>query len=190
MIKRFIVLYLLICLQSLSADKNDEVISVKDIYDHSISLFDRIDTKGHLFFFTTTDCPIANAYAPEMKRISQQFKEKIKSTLVYVDMDMTHEDARSHVTDFSLDQFDFIFVDRKHQLVDMANAEVTPSAALFNNNKELIYMGAINNLFSGLGDKKFKATKHYLKDALEDFINGKKVNSPKRKPYGCYIQRN
>src|SRR5436190_18613968 len=50
------------------------------------SLDHRPDGERTLLFFLTTDCPIANQYAPEMQRICTEYGEKgVRCFLVYVD---------------------------------------------------------------------------------------------------------
>ena len=57
--------------------------------------------KGTVLLFVTPDCPISNAYAPEVERIVRQYAPKgFAFYLVYADPDMTPQAVRKHVRDY------------------------------------------------------------------------------------------
>ena len=55
----------------------------------------REDKKAAVLLFITHDCPIANSYAPEIKRLCADYQPKsVAFYIVYVDPSLTAEQAR------------------------------------------------------------------------------------------------
>jgi hypothetical protein len=50
----------------------------------------------------------------------------------------------------------------------------------------VVYRGAVDDQFVE-GAKKPRATAHYLRDALAEFLAGKAVTTPRTKPHGCVV---
>lgn len=142
--------------------------------------------KPAVVVFITTDCPIANALAPEINRIFDDYhKRGIKFTLVHVDPELSTADARKHAKDYALKPP--IVIDRKHQLVKSANASVTPQAAVFDGEGKLVYSGRLNNQWMDYGKRRAVATEHNLRDTLEALLAGKPVGKSRSSAVGCYI---
>ena len=57
------------------------------------------------------------------------------------------------------------------------------------NNHEVIYRGAIDNWFYELGRYRLEITDHYLIDAINASLDGKKPALTKTEALGCFIQR-
>ena len=51
---------------------------------------------------------------------------------------------------------------------------------------KVIYRGAVDDQFAE-GARRPQATKHFLRDALDDFLAGRAVTTPKTKAHGCVI---
>src|ERR1044071_4294825 len=74
-----------------------ERIVVRDLSGARVAPLDAAKQKATVLIFITTDCPIANACAPEIERIFRAYSPKqIGFYLVYVDASQRAEDARSH----------------------------------------------------------------------------------------------
>ena len=59
--------------------------------------------RANAFVFTTTDCPIANRYAPEIRRLYDTFaKQGIRFWLVYANPRESADAIREHAQKFSL----------------------------------------------------------------------------------------
>ena len=81
-----------------------------------------------VFVFTTTDCPISNRYAPEIKRLSAKFAGQARFVLVYPVASDTEERIREHVGKFGYsDQW---VRDPAHTLVKHSGVKVTPEVAI------------------------------------------------------------
>jgi hypothetical protein len=144
--------------------------------------------KASLLIFITTDCPIANSYAPEIKRIINDYRRHdVKVTLVHVDPGLSNADAAKHAADYGLNAADAIVVDRNHHLVKYAKATLTPEAAVFTPDRKLAYLGRINDQYAGYGDRRTKATTEDLRNALDAILAGKPVPTSRTEAIGCYI---
>jgi AhpC/TSA family len=138
-------------------------------------------------FFVRTDCPIANQYAPEIKRICADYAATgVECLLVFVDGHLTSDDVRQHVAAFDYELP--AILDRDHTLVARAGATVTPEAAIFAPGAELEYRGRIDNLYVELGRPRRQATERNLRNALDDLVGGRPVRERQAQATGCYIE--
>ncbi len=139
-----------------------------------------------VLIFTATDCPIANAMAPEMARLVQLVHQNGgQFTLVYPDWELSNEEAALHAKEYAIDAS--IVIDRDHQLVVRTGATVTPEAVLLDRDGGIVYHGRINNLFSDYGDRRRVVTRHDLREAISQLLAGEQIKNPSVVPLGCYI---
>lgn len=142
--------------------------------------------KPVVLIFVMHDCPIANAFAPEIGRICEEYAAKGASLyMVHVDPALSAEDAAKHATDYGFKCP--VLLDRTHALVKAAQATVTPEAAVFAADGSLKYRGRINDQYVDIGKKRIHVTKHDLREALDAVLNGKAVANATTQAVGCYI---
>ena len=142
--------------------------------------------------FSSTDCPIANALAPEIERIHQDVKSRGGELfLVHVWEGRTNTDATLHAKAYGLTME--ILIDDAHELVDLFNATTTPEAVVVSYDDDgkvfVVYQGLINNLFDSPGNKRDEATQHFVWDAIEAAFDGRSVSPSYRIPTGCIIEQ-
>lgn len=149
--------------------------------------FEASEARASVFIFITTDCPIANAYAPEIRRITEKYRgEGLRFFLVHVDPDLVIEDARAHMRDYSLDCAP-ILIDREHRLVRALGVRFTPEAAVLRDGGEIFYRGRIDDLFAELGKKRRGAHVHDLRDALSASERGESRPRAFTQAIGCNV---
>lgn len=137
--------------------------------------------------FTSPDCPIANSYAPELKRLSETYRAKgVSFHLVYPEATLTEDDVQNHRKEYGLEIE--ASIDRSHDLVRSAGVTTTPEAAVFDAKGNLVYRGRIDNLYSDYGDRRRQATEHYLRDVLDSLVAGEAVTFSETEPIGCLIE--
>lgn len=137
--------------------------------------------------FITTDCPIANGYAPQIQGLIASFKgESVTFHLVHVDPEVTPERARSHAVDYGYTGS--VLLDPKHQLVEWSQVGITPEAVVFGADGAIRYRGRINNWYGDIGRKRFRVSKHDLRNAIEEVLAGKSVTVPRTDAVGCEIE--
>ena len=139
-------------------------------------------------FFITHDCPVANKFAPEIRRITTNFSGKAKFTLVYVDPDLTAKGLATHRKDFGYRKLSAVH-DRRHQLVRATGAKVTPEAVVVDSAGKIVYRGRINNFYEDFGKPRRVITRHDLRDALKAVLAGRPVPEPQAKAIGCFIPK-
>ena len=143
--------------------------------------------KATVILFTLPDCPIANAYAPEINRLVADYSAKgVAFYLAHVDRDLTAAAARQHAKDYSLQCP--VLLDSQHALVKALGATKTPQAFLLGPDGKPRYQGRINNLFADYGQRRQTVTQHDLRHALDAVLAGKPVSQPDTEVIGCHIQ--
>lgn len=144
------------------------------------------DMPARVFVFVTTDCPIANRYAPELKRLSDEFsKLDVGLFLVYPNAADTPEKIRQHIIEY--EHTATPLVDINHALVRKVEATVTPQAAVFDADNKLVYSGCIDNWYVDFGKNRREATTHELRDAVTAILENRPIPAARVKPVGCYI---
>ncbi len=140
-----------------------------------------------VLFFVTNDCPVSNAFAPEIARICAEYQPKgAACKLVYVDPGLSDAAAREHAATYRHGDYPRV-VDRHHELVKAAGATVTPEAVVMDSSGKILYRGRIDNSIVTLGQSRRPATERDLRDALDATLAGKPVARPRTKALGCYI---
>lgn len=149
-------------------------------------LADRSGGKAVVLLFIARDCPISNAYAPEIKRLIARYTPlRIAFYLVYPDPDTSPAAAKQHAKDYGYSCP--VLLDPAHRLVRKAGATVTPEAAVFARGGRLLYRGRIDDLYLGFGQRRDHATRHDLRDALDAVLAGRPAATPKTQAIGCFI---
>jgi peroxiredoxin len=146
--------------------------------------FDTTNKAGAVLIFYWHDCPICNAYAPEINRICAAYTN-FSFYIVQVDPDLTAEKARKHAKDYGL--IAPVLLDNQHHLVKLAGAKATPEAIIFVKDMNVLYRGRIDNLYPSLNKRRLTATQHDLRNALDAIASGKPIGV-QRPPMGCAIQ--
>lgn len=142
--------------------------------------------------FSSTDCPIANAMAPDIERAHKEAAEAdARFYLVHARRDLTTGPVQTHATKYALTMP--VLVDRDHALVEELNASVTPEAVVLRfsgpNTYDIVYQGSVNNLYSSVGNRRKDISEHHLRDAIRTAAAGETPAVKNRPPFGCYIER-
>ncbi|MDW8207920.1 MAG: redoxin domain-containing protein [Chloroherpetonaceae bacterium] len=166
----------------------NRAVRVKDLHGTTRSIPDTT-SKATVLIFITTDCPIANTYAPEIQRIHAQCsRENIALYVVYADPSISLQQVRRHVRDYGYRCP--AIRDAKHTLVRMVNATMTPEAAVLLPDGKLIYRGRIDDRYLDYGKKRTQPTRHDLRDVLHAVLQGKANRTlVTTRAVGCFIPR-
>ncbi|MGB0550384.1 MAG: redoxin domain-containing protein [Limisphaerales bacterium] len=157
-----------------------------DVKGNQHAPFKSDKTKAVVFVFMLRDCPVSNVYAPELTRIHKEYSAKgVALYLVHPDRDTSAKSAIAHAKEYKL--IAPVVLDHDHKLTRLAEAEVTPEAAVFDAKGRLVYRGRIDNLYAGFGKKRFKPTKRDLRDTLDAMLAGERLAKRTTEAVGCYI---
>jgi len=139
--------------------------------------------------FAATDCPISNRYIPEIARLETAFAGSgVAFWWVFPNPDDSADVVRKHNQEFSIHTPTLI--DGEQKLVRMANAAVTPEAAVFRvegANLRLLYHGRIDDRYIAFGQERPQASGHDLEEAIRAVLAGKPVPVPGGPAVGCSI---
>lgn len=137
------------------------------------------------YVFMGTECPISQKYVPTLNDIAQAHPQL---TLIGV--------FSEHLSPSELDEFrtqfnvNFELVhDPNFEMADRFGAAVTPEVFLVDQNGTLGYSGAIDNWFVSLGRNRLAPNEHYLLDAFNALLGGRKVQVSKTPAIGCFLER-
>jgi len=139
-----------------------------------------------VLIFVSIDCPVSNRYAPEIKRIYDDFAPSgVRFRLVYPNPLDSDEAIRRHVREYGYPPIGE--GDRDHTLAKKAGATITPEAAVFDRRGRLVYLGRIDDRFVELGRERPAATKNDLRNVLTALVAGKAVIPSRTQAVGCFI---
>jgi peroxiredoxin len=160
-------------------------LQVTDINGKKYAL-DKSTKKATVLFFVAHDCPISNAYAPEISRIAADYaKRQVEILVVYADSDFTAAGAREHARQYGYRVP--LLLDSKHRLSSQVGATVTPEAAVLSPSGQPLYVGRINNRYATWGKARTQISQHDLRIALDQVLAGKPVSQPTTRAIGCFI---
>jgi peroxiredoxin len=145
-------------------------------------------SRAVVLFFVATDCPIANSYVPEMKRLHGAYAQR---GVLFLAVQAEPRTARAEVARYARDyRYAFpMLLDPRQFLVHLTGATVTPQAAVLSPAGSLLYLGRIDNRAADFGVQRPRATALDLREALDAVLAGKPVPHPFTKSIGCAIPR-
>jgi thioredoxin-related protein len=143
--------------------------------------------KALVLIFFDTECPICQTYTGKLQGFYRKYQSQIDFKIVYPTKNTTRGEVRRFEREYS---FKIPFVLDPHlDLVTKHDATTTPEVVMCNERGEVIYRGAIDNQFVGLGKFRPKTTETYLQNTLENWLHNKPINPQKTEPIGCLINR-
>ena len=146
-----------------------------------------VEGKVAVLVFLMHDCPISNAYAPELKRLTEWAKEKgVTFYLVYADLDVDPAALKKHAAEYGYG--DSPLVDPKRALAKHVGATVAPQAFVLDREGKVKYQGRVDDRYADFGKQRPAPTKRDLKDAVEAVLAGRPVAEPKTPAIGCSIE--
>ncbi|MEX2217103.1 MAG: redoxin family protein [Phycisphaeraceae bacterium] len=161
-------------------------LTVSDVDGQSHTPLAASSQQARVFIFITTDCPIANGYAPEIARITAAYEPRgIKVYLVHADPDVTADRANQHAKDYR--HANTILLDRDQALAKATGATVTPEAVVVSPKGDMLYRGRIDDRYATFGRKREVVTQTELRDALDAILGGRPVPVARTEAIGCHI---
>lgn len=140
------------------------------------------DHVGTVVFFWQAKCPCVKRYQDRIARLAEQYgKDKVAMFFVSSNTNETFQEA---ITEFEKRALTLpLFRDEGGVLAKAIGAKGTPTAALFNQAGDLVYLGWIDNeRFPG--ESKRIA---YLEDAINDLLAQRSVTFASSPMFGCPI---
>lgn len=165
-----------------------EPVELESIELESIEPWADAGELGTVFVFVGSDCPISNAYTPELGRIRAEYEPRgFAFYRVYVGRDAAAADVAAHGRDFALDIP--AVRDADGALARALGASVTPEAALLDAERRLLYRGRIDDLYADFGQRRRAPRQRELRDALDALADGRPVAVARAPAVGCALPR-
>jgi peroxiredoxin len=160
-----------------------------DLQGNPVDPLRHIKGRAVVLIFLAIDCPICNKYAPEIRRLHDEYSSKgVKIWVVYPDPDTLPKSILRHQAEYHLPPQ--ALLDPTHSLVGLSQATVTPEAAVFLPDRRLVYHGRIDNREVVFGSTRPEATEHDLRRVLQRIVQGQTVTPSSTPSVGCYIPGN
>jgi hypothetical protein len=142
--------------------------------------------RATVFVFITTDCPVANRYAPEIQRLTAIFTPLgVRFWLVYANPHEPLVSIRDHMRRF---QYAIPALrDPEHALVRFTKVTVSPEAAVVGQGGSLLYHGRIDDRWVNIGRDRPSPTRADLAEALRATLDGKPVAQTATPAVGCIL---
>jgi len=150
--------------------------------------YDLYGDKGLLLAFTCNHCPYAIAVWPRLIQLAK-YAKKIGINTVGINPNINPDypdDAPpkmiEKVKQLGID-FPYL-VDETQKVAETFKAQCTPDIYLFNDKKELVYHGRLDDNWRD----ESKVTRQELKEAIINLANGKSVSKDQKPSMGCSIK--
>ncbi|MCE3018181.1 MAG: redoxin family protein [Pirellula sp.] len=144
-------------------------------------------TRGVVLVFINTECPIANAYHPTLRRLREEFSDsRFDFVMVHADANLKTDAARKHQKDYEITWP--IVLDSGNKIARHVEAKVTPEAIVVDAKGDVLYRGRIDDRYQDYGRKRPEPSTHDLKVAMQAIVEGKSVPTPETKAIGCVIR--
>jgi thioredoxin-related protein len=192
---------ILAIIASFSAFKQNEVLSLgeeapladlqmRDVSGKEQSLNGLKKEKGLLVIFSCNTCPFVLAWEDQYPGLGE-LTEKLDLGMVLINSnekkrlgDDSMEEMKEHFSEMNYNTP--YLVDTDSKLADAFGAKTTPHVYLFDSEMKLVYRGSINDKYE---NKSKEATKHYLKEAIEELGAGDDISNNDTREIGCSIKR-
>jgi hypothetical protein len=136
--------------------------------------------------FISSECPISQKYVAVLNKIYQEYggNPSLDWRFVVTD-DITKKELRSFVDEYNI-EFP-VQRDERRAMIKSFGPSVTPQVVIKSN--YILYSGAIDNWFYGLGQYRQVVTENYLTDALDNLLNGRVPPIQRTEAVGCPIAK-
>ncbi|MCH2176288.1 MAG: thioredoxin family protein [Lentisphaeria bacterium] len=156
--------------------------------DRQVSINDIAGEKGTVVAFWCNHCPYVVASRERFTNYVNDFKDKGISVIAINSNDpqIVAGDSLEKMKEFAKKyKYPYTYsIDQDAQIAKAFGAKKTPHIYLFDANKKLVYVGAIDDSVSN--PKKVK--EQYLKIATKELLAGKNITKSNSKAIGCSIK--
>jgi peroxiredoxin len=164
---------------------------LKNVDGSFVSMSDYPDSKGFIVIFTCNHCPYAKAYEDRIIAIHNKYAPKGMPVIAINpnDPEVVPKDSFEEMKKRAKDKnFPFPYlVDETQEVYQTYGATRTPHVYLLKKEKKdliVSYIGTIDDNYQDAG----KAVNHYLANALDAVLKGKKPDPEVTKAIGCTIK--
>lgn len=160
-----------------------------DVSGNEITLNKAVQDNGLIVMFSCNTCPFVIKNQQRTKEICE-FAINNKIGVILLNANEANRDGNDSFEAMKIyakkqDYKWFYAVDKNSKIADVFDANRTPECFLFNNDKKLVYHGAIDDNPQDAS----AVTRHHLQEAIKEMVGGNEVSLPETRSIGCAIKR-
>ena len=177
-----------------AAPEWSKIVGVDD-KEHSLAEYKK--AKALVLVFTCNHCPVAKMYEDRLIALQKQYKDQgvqfvaVSSNSVKVQPADSFEKMKERAAGKDLGNwrtekgpFNFPYIyDSTQKMAHDYGAKVTPHVFLLDKDRKVVYIGAVDD-----NNNAEKAETHYLRDALDAVLAGKRPPQESTRPRGCTVK--
>ncbi|MCH7728183.1 MAG: redoxin domain-containing protein [Planctomycetes bacterium] len=152
-----------------------------------IALADFNEAKFVVAVFMGTECPIGNAYVPNLIELQNRYADKgVQFIGINSNLSDSAEAVAKHAKEFKI-AFP-VLVDKDQATANLFGAKRTPEVFILDARRNVRYRGRIDDRFGYLY-KREESRRQEMEEALKELLAGKDVSVPETEAIGCLITR-
>ncbi len=161
---------------------------MKDISGKEVSFKDAMKKNGLLVMFSCNTCPVVHKYESRTVEICKKALDNnigvilLNPNEAYREKGDSYTDMQEYAKKLGYN-WNYV-LDNNSAMADAFGATRTPEIFLFSSDGKLAYHGAIDDNANSADD-----AVSYMKPAIENLKDGKKIEPEKTKSVGCTIKR-
>jgi len=161
-------------------------LSLQDTHGHRVDPFTNKVATAHVFVTASVDCPISNRYAPDVRKLCEEFKSRgVAFYVVHTNPDETPEAIDQHAREYGYTCS--VLIDHGQRLVRRLGLTITPEAVVLDAAGRMVYRGRIDDRNVDFGKARPVASRRDLAETLDALLAGKKMTRRTTKAIGCSI---
>lgn len=182
-----VLLFILMCCSGCENTSGVFSVELKAGKSQTVKLIDKGLHRATVLYFISPECPLCQGYSLTLRYIAEKYKNNnvlfagIVPGTFYSDEEIEQFKIRYQIP------FE-IYNDASKKMTHKLKAHITPEVFLLDEKGDIIYSGKIDDWAEATGVYKQIVTQHYLTDALDAFLIGKKINVVTTKAVGCIIE--
>tara|TARA_B100001248_G_scaffold164133_1_gene124056 strand:- start:162 stop:782 length:621 start_codon:yes stop_codon:yes gene_type:complete len=160
-----------------------------NINDEKMSLNNNFNENGLLVIFSCNTCPFVVMWEDRYRQL-EKICQLNNVGMVYINSNEAKrdgDDSKEAMKDYAKSMgytFPYL-IDQNSTIANAFGAKTTPHIYLFDNNKRLVYRGAIDDNFRDISQVK----ETYLIDAIQQMVSGLDIKIKETNAKGCSIKR-
>ena len=144
------------------------------------------DHSAKVLIMLAPDCPLCKNYTKDIKEMQVKYSQEITFYGIVPGSYYSAYEVDSFLNSYDL-PLNIIF-DADLSLCKELNATITPEVFFIDENNTIRYQGLFDNWLGELGRRRRSITQHYLRNALDAYLEGTDIKIKKTKAIGCFIE--
>lgn len=158
-----------------------------DATGNSVAFSDFRDLRVRVVVFMGTECPIGNAYVPDLIEFQKKYLDQsVKMIAVNSMLSDTAKSIQTHIADFKID-FP-VLIDADQSVADLFGVVRIPTVFVLDRRGKVRYAGRFDDRI-GIGFQRETAKRSDVEEAVNEILAGNEVSVTRTQVEGCKITR-